>query len=155
MGLPYLYSIPHLYRFSAWEGLRTRIESSPELARLVRVLYLGMTLASPDPLHISAPLVNLVRAMDIRINVLLGIDHHLPNGAISLLERAVQSMPKSVAITPRTFLKFPHLRHLTINGGLGEELDDVQPGALPQLEYLALSDSGPDMLRLFCSMGYV
>ncbi len=154
LGLPHLYSSPHLSSEEAADAFAAQVESSPELAKLVRVLCVQSTVPLSSPLQIHAPLVNLVNATDDRIQVLSGIIERVPAGDMVRLERAVQSFSETLPIAPRNFLNFPHLRQLTISGGRGAELDDTHHGALPQLEYLNLADAGPGMFQLFGSMGY-
>lgn len=153
LGLPHLYSSPRLSSYDATSAFAVQVQSSPELAKLVRVLYMEGTTSFGHPKPISAPLVNLVRVTN-RIQVLVGLNECIPAGETAQLERAAQGFLVTFPIAPRVFLKFPHLRHFTISGGHGVELDDAHQVALPQLEYLNVVDAGPKIFRLFGSMGY-
>ncbi|KAL1946574.1 hypothetical protein VTO73DRAFT_14678 [Trametes versicolor] len=153
LGLPHLYSSPHLSTYKAASAFAAQVESSPELAKLVRVLCFRRDVSVPGILNISAPLVNLVHATDIRIHVLLGIHERIPAKETARLEDAVQSFPSTLCIAPSHFRNFPHLRKLTIQGGRGADLDDTHHDALPQLEYLNLVSADPELFQLFGSMG--
>ncbi|KAJ8487720.1 hypothetical protein ONZ51_g4006 [Trametes cubensis] len=152
LGLGYLYAIPHITSDQVAAGLAARVESSEQLASFVRVLYVRDEVFLRPDLCIRAPLINLVR-LNARIRVLLELDKHVPPGKASPLQWATQALsPVTSRVKPRDFSIFPHLRRLTLSGGVGDEFSEVYLDALPRLESLKLYNPGSNIFSVFACM---
>ncbi|KAI0663145.1 hypothetical protein C8Q70DRAFT_956235 [Cubamyces menziesii] len=152
LGLGYLYAIPHITSDQVAAGLAARVESSEQLASFVRVLYVRDEVFLRPDLCIRAPLINLVR-LNARIRVLLELDKHVPPGKASPLQWATQTLsPVTSRVKPRDFSIFPHLRRLTLSGGVGDEFSEVYLDALPRLESLKLYNPGSNIFSVFACM---
>ncbi|KAI0824678.1 hypothetical protein BC628DRAFT_1489292 [Trametes gibbosa] len=152
LGVPYLYANPQLPSARAAAGFVDSVQSSAILAELVREIPPSEQVSLSEPLQISASLTNLERVLCPHIHVFPRLAQCTQTAQMSVLKQADQSLPLSVPVAPRTFVNFPHLRHLTLQGGHGVGLNDVHPDVLSQLEHLSLVDPGPDMFRVFESM---
>ncbi|KAI0332477.1 hypothetical protein GY45DRAFT_1320990 [Cubamyces sp. BRFM 1775] len=151
LGLQYLYAIPHITSDQMAAGFAARVESSKQLASFVRALYVRDEIFLRAELCIRAPLVNLVR-LKARIQVLLELGKHVPAGASTRLQWATQTLSPFTGVTPRVFSTFPHLQHLTLYGGRGDDLSNAYPNALPRLESLRFHTPGPNMFSVFACM---
>ncbi|KAH9899239.1 hypothetical protein C8Q73DRAFT_679056 [Cubamyces lactineus] len=151
LGLSFMYAVPHFAEQSverSVEAFINRVQSSGELASLVRVLY-APTLSAPR--RISAPLTNLVRAPR-EFEVFPQLVNQLPDDSQSALEWMEQSLA-SETITTGILSRTPKLRTMILHGGVpGYEGGDPVKGALPCLETLHLSDPGPGLLDIFGTM---
>ncbi|KAI0663317.1 hypothetical protein C8Q70DRAFT_507244 [Cubamyces menziesii] len=151
LGLGYMYAVPHFAEQSverSVDAFINKVQSSGELASLVRVLYAPMLSA---PRRISAPLTNLVHAPK-EFEVFPQLVNQLPDGTQSALEWMEQSLA-SEAITTSILSKTPKLRTAILHGGVpGYEGGDPVRDALPCLETLHLSDPGPGLLDVFGTM---
>ncbi|KAH9850065.1 hypothetical protein C2E23DRAFT_736092 [Lenzites betulinus] len=157
LGIPYLYTVPYLPSERAVYGFIYRVQSSAVLAAFVREIFVPETLVlSGHSAPITIPMMkNLERVLSFHFPVLLGHAKCLPEGQVSKLEQAHEHHAQAVPFAPRDFLKFPHLRELSLRGGCGAGLDDVHPDVLPQLERLTVINPGPRIFRVFQSMRYV
>ena len=158
-----MYSVPYIENFASAVKFVAHLQNHQEAANSVRILRMPMCSSRypqfarsfPAPLKVPIVLPNLVSVNQAFV-VMDAFAELAAEGAVFPMESMEQELSDSPPIPPNLFLKFPHLRKLSLWDGRArngvDEDEMLWRDALPRLEALHLWHCDGALVDIFRRM---